>query len=123
MPLYCTAIGKALIAAGPPELLGDVIAAGLTRRTRRTITDPDTLRTHLERIEIAGAAYEFEESAPGIVCVAAPVLDAAGTPVAAISLMGPATRFRPGTQAAALRAGAAGVAATLARRTPPPAFR
>jgi len=132
MPLYCTAIGKALIAGSAPELLGDVIAAGLVRRTRRTITDPDVLRTHLERVEHAGAAYEFEESTAGIVCVAAPVLDATGRPVAAISLMGPAGRFRPGSQAAALRAGAAGVAATLARRahpeqlarrTPRPTFR
>jgi len=32
MPLHCTAIGKALLAHSPRELLEVVVAAGLTRR-------------------------------------------------------------------------------------------
>ena len=54
MPLYCTAIGKALLAHSRPQLLADVVAAGLTRRTPRTITAPGMLRRQLERIVESG---------------------------------------------------------------------
>ena len=116
MPLHCTAIGKALLAHSGPELLGRVVAGGLTRRTPRTITAPGLLRQQLDRVLETGVAFEFEESAVGIVCVAAAVLDDGDRPVAAISVTGPVTRFRPSAQAASVRAAAAGAAATLARR-------
>ncbi|MFM6848832.1 MAG: IclR family transcriptional regulator [Terrabacter sp.] len=117
MPLHCTAIGKALLAHSPPELLGEVVAAGLTRRTPRTITAPGALRRQLDRIVDDGVAYEYEESATGLVCVAAPVLGPDDRPTAAISVTGPVTRFQPDKHAVAVRAAAAGVAATLARRS------
>jgi DNA-binding IclR family transcriptional regulator len=44
------------------------------------------------------------------------VLDAEDRAVAAISVAGAATRFRPPEHTSAVRAAAAGVAATLARR-------
>lgn len=117
MPLYCTAIGKVLLAHSPPQLLVDVVASGLTRRTPRTITAPGMLRRQLDGVIEAGVAFEYEESAVGIVCVAAPVLDSDDLPVAAISVTGPVTRFQPDKHAVAVRAAAAGVAATLARRS------
>ena len=46
----------------------------------------------------------------------APVLDADDRPVAALSATGPITRFDPTRHAAAVRAAAQGVAATLGRR-------
>lgn len=116
MPLHCTAIGKALLAYAPPELLGEVVAAGLERKTPRTITAPGRLRQQLERVVETGTAFEYEESAVGIVCAAAPVLDAEDRPVAAVSVTGPVTRFHPDRHAASVRAAASGVAATLARR-------
>ena len=66
----------------------------------------------------SGTAYEYEESAPGIVCVAAPVLDVNDRILAAISVTGPISRFAPDRHATAVKAAAAGVAATLARRRP-----
>jgi DNA-binding IclR family transcriptional regulator len=116
MPLYCTAIGKAMLASSPTELLGDVVRAGLVRRTPRTITAPGILRKNLDRVVEDGVAFEYEESAVGIACVAAPVLDADDRPVAAVSVMGPVTRFKPEKHATSVRAAAAGIAATLARR-------
>lgn len=116
MPLHCTAIGKALLAYSPPALLADVVAGGLDRRTPRTITAPGRLRQQLERVVETGTAFEYEESAIGIVCAAAPVLDAQDRPVAAISVTGPVTRFHPERHAASVRAAAGGIAATLARR-------
>ncbi|MEV1133968.1 IclR family transcriptional regulator [Rhodococcus coprophilus] len=116
MPMYCTAIGKALLAFSSPALFADVVADGLARKTPRTITAPGRFRAHIDRIAETGVAFEYEESAVGLVCVAAPVLVGDDDPVAAISVTGPATRFRPEKHAAAVKAAAAGVAATLGRR-------
>jgi DNA-binding IclR family transcriptional regulator len=63
-----------------------------------------------------GVAFEHEESAIGITCVAAPVLGADDRPIAAISVTGPVTRFRPEAHVDAVRAAAAALAATVARR-------
>ena len=116
MPLHCTAIGKTLLAHSPPQLLRDVVAGGLERRTPRTLVAPGLLRRQLDRVIESGVAFEYEESAVGIVCLAAPVLDAEGRPVAAISVTGRVGRFEPERHAGAVRAAADGVAAILARR-------
>jgi DNA-binding IclR family transcriptional regulator len=116
MPLHCTAIGKALLASSDPAVLAQRVAAGLPRTTPRTITAPGLLRRQVKRIIETGTAFEYEESAIGIVCVAAPVLDPNDRAVAAVSVTGPITRFRPEEHANSVRAAAAGIAATLARR-------
>jgi DNA-binding IclR family transcriptional regulator len=116
MPLHCTAIGKALLAHSPPELFTRVVERGLERRTPRTLTAPGLLRRQLDRVVESGTAFEHEESAIGITCVASAVLDDTDRAVAAISVTGPVTRFRPDGYASAVRAAAAGVAAVLARR-------
>jgi DNA-binding IclR family transcriptional regulator len=119
MPLHCTAIGKALLAYSPHELFEAVVAGGLPRRTPRTVSAPGMLARQLEAVVETGIAYEYEESALGIVCAAAAVLDRDDRPIAAISATGPSTRFQPEKHATALRAAAAGVSATLARRSSP----
>jgi DNA-binding IclR family transcriptional regulator len=116
MPLHCTAIGKALLAFSEPEVLRRVLTAGLPRLTARTITAPGLLRQHLQTIAREGVAFEYEESAVGIACVAAPVLDPHDRPVAALSITGSVTGFRPQRHASSVKAAAAGVAVTLARR-------
>lgn len=117
MPLHCTGIGKALLAHADPELKHRVLSSPLRRWTPRTIVAPGILARQLETVVETGLAYEFEESAVGIACVAAPVLGITdGKPVAAISVTGPVTRFRPETQGTAVRAAAAGIASMLDRR-------
>jgi len=116
MPLHCTAIGKVLLAKSPPELLDRLATAGLLRRTPRTITAAGLLQRQLERVEEQGVAFEYEEAAVGLVCVAAPVLDTEGRPVAAVSVAGPVSRFRPDAHVLAVKVAAAGIAAVLARR-------
>lgn len=114
MPLHCTAIGKALLAFSAPTLLSEVLAAGLERRTARTITAPGRLRQQLKLVAETGIAMENEESAVGIVCVASAVLDTEGSPVGAISVTGPVTRFRPLAHASTVRATATGLGAAWA---------
>ncbi|EGD55972.1 IclR family transcriptional regulator [Gordonia neofelifaecis] len=117
MPLHCTGIGKALLAHADPSLRHTVLASPLARRTPRTIIAPGILARQLDTIRESGVAYEYEESAPGIGCVAAPILDVAtNAVVAAVSVTGPLTRYRPDAQADAVRAAATGIASTLDRR-------
>ncbi|WP_312870249.1 IclR family transcriptional regulator [Gordonia asplenii] len=117
MPLHCTGIGKALLAHADPGLRGRVLSRPLERWTPRTVVAPGLLARQLDAAVESGVAFEREESAVGITCVAAPIFDVATNAViAAISVTGPVTRFRPETQVDAVRAAAAGIGSTLNRR-------
>lgn len=116
MPMHATAIGKALLAWAPDDVQDDVLAQRLRRCSPRTIVNRDVLRTQLAEVVERGVAFEYEESAVGITCVAAVVLGPGEEPVAGISVTGPISRFHPARHADAVRAAAAGVAATFARR-------
>jgi DNA-binding IclR family transcriptional regulator len=113
MPAYCTGVGKVLLAFGPSERFAEVLAAGLRRRTPRTIIAPGLLGAELERIREAGVAFEREESTVGITCVAAPVHGPGGDAVAAISITGWANRLDPDRFAPAVRTAALGLSRTL----------
>ncbi len=117
MPLHCTGIGKALLAHAGPELRRAVLGGPLERRTPRTIIAPGLLARQLDTVVEQGVSFEYEESSPGIACVGAPILDVlTNDPVAAVSVTGPVTRFRPDAHTAAVRAAAGGIASTLHRR-------
>jgi IclR family transcriptional regulator, acetate operon repressor len=113
MPAYCTGVGKALLAFGPPERLAEVLAAGLVRRTPRTVVAPGLLRQELDRVRACGVAEEHEESTVGIACTAAPVMDASGRAVAAISITGWANRMDTDRLAPAVRTAALGLSRAL----------
>ncbi|MBP1161495.1 DNA-binding IclR family transcriptional regulator [Rhodococcus sp. PvR044] len=115
-PLHCTAIGKALLAHAGPDIQREVLSSPMARRTAHTVVAPGLLRRQLTRIVETGVAFEHEESALGLTCVAAPVLGQGEEPLAAISVTGPTGRFRPESQVGAVRAAAAGLGSTLARR-------
>lgn len=115
MPLHCTGLGKALLAHAEPALRDRVLAGPLERLTARTVTAPGLLRRQLRRVVTSGVAFEHEEAVNGVVCVAAPILDAERLLVAAISLTGPSSRFRPERHAGLVRDAAGGIALTYAR--------
>lgn len=117
MPLHCTGLGKALLAHADPAVLDRVLAAPLERLTPRTVTAPGLLRRQLRRVVSTGVAFEHEEAVNGVVCVAAPILDAERRAVAAISLTGPSSRFRPEQHAGLVRDAAGGIALTYARHS------
>lgn len=117
MPMHCTAIGKVLLAHASPAVQEEVLARPLERRTPHTVVAPGLLRRQLTKVLESGTAYEREESTPGLLCIAAPVLDTDGrTALAAISVTGPVGRFRPEAHETAVRAAATALASTLARR-------
>ena len=78
--LYCTAVGKALLAHAPADVQHDVLRDPLVRRTPRTITAPGVLAHQLVQVRSEGVAFEYEESRVGVVCVAAPVFGPGGAP-------------------------------------------
>lgn len=90
MPLHSTAIGKILLAsldaAASRALLGK---RKLPRVTERTITDPDKLLRSLDRVRSQGFATVREENLPGVLSVGAPIRDAGGSVVAAVSVAYP----------------------------------
>jgi IclR family acetate operon transcriptional repressor len=117
MPAYCTGVGKVLLAFAPPERFAAVVAAGLERRTPRTVVAPGLLASELAAVRERGVALEHEESTVGITCVAAPVFDGEGPAVAAISITGWANRLDPDRFAPAVRTAALGISRSLRGRT------
>ena len=112
-PLYCTGLGKAMLAYSTPQLVQAVIQKGFPRRTSYTITDPRRLELELIHAAETGVAYDREEYELGITCVASPLLNPARRAWAAISVTGPTTRFRPERTATAVRTAALGLTRVL----------
>ncbi|WP_326835102.1 IclR family transcriptional regulator [Amycolatopsis rhabdoformis] len=112
LPLTCTAIGKALLAFSEPELADLILADPLPHLTSFSITDPLRLRTSLEQTQVSGLAYEEQEAALGVNCIAAPVFSGAVV-VAAVSVAVPREQFRPAHLAPAVRTTALGLSRTL----------
>jgi len=93
LPAHCTASGKVFLALGPPSYLRQVVDAGLTRLTPRTIILPGLLRQDLARTMERGYGINREESETGVVAVAAPVHDRHKKVIAAVSIAGSAHRL------------------------------
>ena len=89
-PLYCTALGKVLVAYGPDAVRARVFAHPMTAFTPKTVTDPRKLGRQLERVRSQGYAVDQEEITRGIICIAAPVFGAHKDIVGAISVTFPA---------------------------------
>ena len=87
-PVHASANGKALLAFGSADL-----PRRLPRLTPQTIVDRGELRAELERTRRVGYAVSVEELELGLHAVAAPVHDALGACVAAVSVSGPSYRL------------------------------
>lgn len=92
-PLYCTALGKALLAFQPEEEQEEMIQ-GLVYEpfTRRTLGSPEALRDQLVRVRATGVAFDDEEFSVGVRCMATPVFCYDGSVVGAIGISGPSPR-------------------------------
>ncbi|CAM5692232.1 IclR family transcriptional regulator [Streptomyces canus] len=113
LPLTCTAVGKALLAFAPAGLAEEVLQAPLPRLTRHSVTDPARLHTAIEQTQVTGLAFEEQEAAAGVCCIAAPVFGVGGETAAALSVAVPRAAFRPAQLAPAVRTAALGLSRTL----------
>jgi DNA-binding IclR family transcriptional regulator len=87
LALHATGVGKVLLAHAPPEVLAAVLEGGLRRYTPHTIATPGQLRRTLADVRRTGIAYAREEMSIGSLSVAAPVVGADGTVVAALAVV------------------------------------
>ncbi|MGA8530336.1 MAG: IclR family transcriptional regulator [Acidobacteriaceae bacterium] len=93
-PVYCTAMGKAMLAFLPAEAAAEIIGRiRFTRFTPRTLCTPEALMRSLDRVRRRGYAIDDEEVEGGVRCIGAPILDETGYPMAAVSVSGPTSRI------------------------------
>jgi DNA-binding IclR family transcriptional regulator len=93
LPMYCTALGKAILAFSGERLLHAVLAEPLVPRTPNSITSAKALETELALTHSRGYAIDNEENEIGIRCVGAPIFDYTATPIAALSISVPRERM------------------------------
>lgn len=101
-PLYCTAAGKAILAAlGDREVARVWEQSAVERYTEHTITSLDELYRELDETRARGYALDNEENELGVRCIAAGIRDFAGLCRAAFSVSAPVVRM-PDTRLAEL---------------------
>ncbi|WP_130291252.1 IclR family transcriptional regulator [Pseudonocardia sediminis] len=93
VPAHCTSSGKVLLAHLDAPALAAYLRRPLARFTPHSVTDPDVLAAELARVRGDGWAEAVNEREIGVASVAAPVRDARGDVVAALSVGAPVARF------------------------------
>jgi DNA-binding IclR family transcriptional regulator len=93
-PVYCTAMGKAMLAFQPPEVIEQIVSKiRFVRFTHKTITSKETLLKALERVRRRGYAIDDQEIEVGVRCIGAPIFNERHHAIAAVSVSGPASRI------------------------------
>jgi len=94
VPLYCTAVGKVMLAYLPEKELDETLRQiELRQMTPNTISDLAELQQHLQRVRKNGYAFDLEEHELHIRCVAAPIWEPGGVVNATLSLTAPVVRM------------------------------
>lgn len=91
--LYCTGVGKAILANMSPKEMEAALPKVLEPMTEHTITDKKKLIEHLREIKKNALSVDNQEIELGLMCIAAPIFNADCTVSAAISVSAPTTRL------------------------------
>jgi DNA-binding IclR family transcriptional regulator len=92
-PLYCTAVGKAILAFLPEEEISRIICdKPLKKITTNTLIDKDLLLKNLAQIRSRGYAIDDMEHEEHLRCIGAPIWNVQGEVFASLSISGPAVR-------------------------------
>jgi DNA-binding IclR family transcriptional regulator len=94
LPLHASALGKALLAFAPNDIIANVLSSPLERLTKRTPTAA-ALRVQLAAIRVQAIATERDEAVLGESSVAAPIFDRSANAVGAIAVVGDTERIFP----------------------------
>lgn len=93
-PMYCTGLGKALLASYTDERIKEVIGTGeLPPKTEHTIKCFSDLIADLNAVRKRGYAIDDMENEEDVFCVAAPVYDGSNKAIAAISIASLASKI------------------------------
>ncbi len=99
--LHAGSVPKAMLAFMPPAAIERFLAKmpDLPRYTANTAVDPAHLREELRRIRARGYSIGDQDFEEGVRGVGAPVFGPDGTPIAGVSVGGPASRIDDATLA------------------------
>src|ERR1022692_2681470 len=94
VPLYCTAVGKVMLAYMPDDERERVLPQlGLKRLTPNAAGNLQELEAELYRVRKNGYACDLEEHELHIRCVAAPIWDHTGSVQSSLSITAPTLRM------------------------------
>jgi DNA-binding IclR family transcriptional regulator len=94
VPLYCSAVGKVLLAYLPEAEQAKLFdQLEIKRFTANTVGNLQELQTELRKVRKTGYACDLEEHEIHIRCIAAPIWDHGGNVNASLSITGPAFRM------------------------------
>ena len=88
-PMYCTGIGKAILAHMPEGEWREHIPEERRRYQPNTITDLEAIFEELRRTRTRGYAIDSSERDPNVRCAGVPVYNSAGRLIAGMSVSGP----------------------------------
>lgn len=114
---------RMLLAHAPEAVQTQILAQRLPRFTPATRTDSAWIAADLQRIRTRGYLITADEVVAGAVSVTAPVRDASGQVIAALSVSAPSMRMRPPrprTLLPQVLEAAIRLSQALGDRTPPP---
>lgn len=115
LPAFSTSGGQAMLAALPRAEVDALYRDGLPAWPNAGVQDLAGLHRRLAAVRTRGYGLNVEESEQGVAAVGAAVHDAAGRPVAALSISIPTARFRRATVAPVADAVRSAVSAAEAR--------
>jgi IclR family transcriptional regulator, pca regulon regulatory protein len=94
LPMYCTASGRAYLAALAPAAAQRILRRSQLRAlTPHTLTDPKQIWKRIQEARAAGYAWSDQECYRGDLTIAAAVLGEAGEPLAAVNISAPTSRW------------------------------
>lgn len=93
-PLYCTSVGKAMMAHLTDREIKDIWdGSDIQKLTKHTITNFGVFQEELNSIRDKGYAVDNEENELGVRCIGAAVFNMRGEVEGAISISGPTNRI------------------------------
>jgi len=92
-PMYCTSLGKVILAHYPTDQVEEITRDGLPARTPYTLTSPEALHAELDLVRAQGFALDDQENEEGVRCAGAPIFDYTGKVIGAVSVSGPSSRL------------------------------
>lgn len=93
-PLYCTAVGKALLSSLPEDEVKKIWEESRVKKlTEHTIVDYDAFLKELDLSRKRGYALDNEENEMGVRCIAVCIKDYRGAAVNAFSISAPVSRM------------------------------
>lgn len=94
-PMYCTAVGKAVLAYMDQDKAEPIITGPKKRFTSTTLVDEAALRNDLILVRERGYSIDDCEHELAVKCIGVPVFNSKGKLIAGVSISGAAISFSP----------------------------